>query len=277
VFPSVTSGTTNHSAGWVPVYAMGPNSGHVTGHLDNTSIPGIAITTAPEPAATVRKTFRLGENGYGGTRDAQLRADAPATPGGAASTLVVDLDDNTATGNQPAQAVIRFDDIIGALGIPAGSEIRSAKLTVHTGNVTNDDTSGTLAAHRLLVGFDDATTTWDNAGRVAGNGFSLNDAASALDDDYLATPESLFPAPTLNTLASFDVTASLIAWMADASSNHGWLLLSDSTNGWRWDSSESAGRFRPVLEVTYVPEPSACLVVAMVAGAALARRQRPRH
>jgi hypothetical protein len=131
-----------------------------------------------------------------------------------------------------------------------------------------------LSAHRLLVAFDDATTTWDNAGHVTGNGFSLNDAGTALDDDYLAAPESLFPAPTLNSLVSFDVTATMIAWMSDAGANNGWLLLSDSTNGWRFDSSESAGGLRPMLEITYVPEPSACVVALLAAGALLVRSRR---
>jgi alkaline phosphatase len=280
VLPGVTSGATEHTAAWVPVYAIGPNAGHATSNLDNTNVFNLVTTSAAAPAPAVRKTFRQGDNGYAAAHDTHVRADTPNSPFGSTATLVVDQDDNGATGNQPVQAVIRFDSLIGAAaGIPAGSQIRSAKLTLHTGNVANDDTSGTIAAHRLLVSFDDATTTWNNAGHVANNGFSLNDAATAGDDDYLATPESLFPAPSLNSLVSFDVTATMIAWMNDPSANYGWLLVSDSTNGWRWDSSDATGGFRPMLEVSYVavPEPSACGFAVTIAAASLLRRRRGRR
>lgn len=275
VLPGVTSGSTGHTAAWVPVYAMGPSAGHASGILDNTSLFNLATTTAAAPVPAQRKTFRQGESGYASAHDTHVRADTPTSAFGTTATLVVDQDDNTATGNQPVQAVIRFDDLIAPVGIPAGSQIRSAKLTLHTGNVTNDDTTGTIAANRLLVPFDDATTTWNNAGHVANNGFGLNDGSTASDDDYLAAPESLFPAPSLNSLVSFDVTATMIAWMNDPSANYGWLITSDSTNGWRWDSSEAAGGFRPMLEVSYVPvpEPSAFGFAAVIGAAALLRRR----
>jgi MYXO-CTERM domain-containing protein len=278
VLPSVTSGSTAHTAAWVPVYAMGPNSAHASGILDNTSIVNLATTTAAAPAPAARKTFRAGDNGYAAAHDTHVRADAADTTFGSTATLVVDQDDNTATGNQPVQSVIRFDSLIGAAGIPAGAQIRSAKLTMHTGTASGDGTGATLEAHRLLVAFDDATTTWNNAGNLASNGFSLNNAGSA-DDDYLAAPESLFPEPANNSLVSFDVTATMIAWMDNPAANQGWLLLSNGTDGWRWDSSESAGGFRPMLEIAYtaVPEPSACGFASLIAAAAAALRRRRRQ
>jgi alkaline phosphatase len=277
VMPSVTSGSTGHTAAWVPVYAMGPNAGHATGILDNTSIVNLATTSAAAPAPAVRKTFRQGDNGYAAAHDTHVRADSGGSAFGSTATLVVDQDDNAATGNQPVQSVVRFDSLIGAAGIPDGAQIRSARLTMHTGTASNDGTGATLEAHRLIVGFDDATTTWNNAGNIANNGFSLNNAGTA-DDDYLAAPESLFPDPSNNSLVSFDVTATMIAWMDNPSANQGWLLLSSGTDGWRWDSTESTGGFRPLLEVTYVavPEPATCGFASLIAAAPLLRRRQRR-
>jgi hypothetical protein len=68
----------------------------------------------------------------------------------------------------------------------------------------------------------------------------------------------------------------MIALMNDPSSNLGWLIDSDSTNSWRWDSSEATGAFRPMLEVSYValPEPSGCGFAVVMVAASLFRRRR---
>jgi hypothetical protein len=135
--PGVTSGSTEHTAAWVPVYAMGPNSGHATGILDNTSLVNLATTSAAAPAPAVCKTFRQGDAGYASAHDTHVRSDTPNTAFGSTAILVVDQDDNGAPGNQPVQAVVRFDSLLGPAAIPAGSQIRSAKLTLHTGNVSD--------------------------------------------------------------------------------------------------------------------------------------------
>ena len=279
VWPSVTSGTTNHTASWLPLYAMGPNAGHVRGFLDNTDVPSIATATVPEPAAEARvtKVFRQGLSGYSGAHDTQVRLDSPGTSYGSAATLTVDNDDDpggVVSPAAPSQVVVRFDDLFGEGAVPVDATIRTARLVIHTGTVSNDGSNGTVEVHRLRVGFDE-TTTWNSAGLVADNGFGLNGAGDA-DDDYFAAAESLFPGPRPNTLVSFDVTETLQAWLADQESNFGWILLSNSTDGWRWDSSEAAAAlFRPTLEVTYIPEPASAAAV-LVGGAWIMRRTRRR-
>lgn len=272
VLPTVVSGSNQHQATWVPVWAMGPNAGHVTGHIDNTDIPGIVLSGAPEPVLATRKTFQQGANGYTGAHDTHVRGSAANTAFGATPLLVVDGADAGA----PSQAVIRFDDLFGPLAIPAdGVEIRSARLALHTGNATDDQTNNTLAIHRLLVAFTEATT-WNTAGSPSNGGFSLNGAGTA-DDDYLAAAESTFVSPDMNALVTFDVTATLQAWLDDPASNFGWLILSNGTDGWRWDSSEGAvAALRPLLEVTYapVPEPSSLVLLAVVPALLTRRRRR---
>ena len=54
-------------------------------------------------------------------------------------------------------------------------------------------------------------------------------------------------------LSSFDVTASLQAWLADPESNQGWALLPISGSGWDFHSAQ--GATPPRLIVNYVPEP----------------------
>jgi alkaline phosphatase len=267
----VVSGSGSHQATWLPVWATGPNAGHVTGIIDNTDISGIVLSTAPEPVLATRKTFQQGVNGYTGAHDTHVRGNATdaALAFGATPTLVVDGSD----GGAPSQAVLRFDNLFGALAIPDGAEIRSARLTLHTGNAANDQTNDTLAIHRLLVAFTEATT-WNSAGNQLNNGFSLNGAGTG-DDDYLATAESTFVSPDMNALVMFDVTATLQAWLANPSNNFGWLIASSGTDGWRWDSSEGAiAALRPMLEVTFVPEPSSLALLALPAAALLRRRRR---
>ena len=282
VWPSVTSGSTRHNATWVPLYAMGPNAGHVRGFLDNTDVSRIATTITPEPAAEARvtATFRQGVDGYVGARDTQVRLDAPNTTYDADPRLTVDQDDDpggVVSGASPSQVVLRFDELFAAEGgaIPDDAVIRTARLVIHTGTTNNDGTNGTVAVHRLRVGFDQATT-WNTAGLVPGNGFSLNGAGDE-DDDYLAAAESFFPGPTPNSMVNFDVTETLQAWLDDPTSNHGWILLSNATDGWRWDSSEAASPIlRPVLEVSYIPEPY-CAAALVLVGALATRRVRQRQ
>lgn len=278
VMPSVTSGATGHTAAWLPLYALGPNAGHVNGFVDNTDIFRIATTPLPGPAPETRLTriFQQGVNAYAGAHDTQVRLDSPNAAYGSAVRLTVDQDDDpgaVVTAAAPSQVVVRFDDLFGDDTIPADAVIRTARLVIHTGTASNDGSNNTVTAHRLRVGFDESTT-WNTAGLVAGNGFSLNGAGEA-DDDYFAAAESLFPVPRPNALVSFDVTDTLQAWLADPSSNMGWILFASGTDGWRIDASEGADAlFRPMLEVTYVPEPAAAGLYLLAALATRRRRTR---
>lgn len=273
VLPTVTSGGTSHNATWSPLYASGPNAGHVFGKLDNTDIPRLATTASPAPEFTTQTIrFRKGEGSYNGTTDTAVRSDAPATANGGTTSLLSDV------GSPTAQIAIRFDGVFDNNAIPADASIALAKLSVYTDNLASGNgTNNQILLHRLLVPFDDSTT-WNTAGNVAGNGFSLNGAGTA-DDDYVATPEDIFPEPDRNAIATFDVTASLNAWLAAyrAGQTHslGWMLTTSSTDGWQISSSEAAAiTSRPMLEIVLIPEPATTL--SLLAALPLYRPRRIR-
>ncbi len=273
VLPTVVSGGTSHNATWVPLYASGPNASHVFGKVDNTDVSKIAMnSSAPQNKTLQTRTFRQGENSYTGATDTQVRLTTPTTTQGSAQVLIGNS--NVASTSQIA---LSFGNLFGPAGVPTGSEIVLAKLTIFTNNNSNSDgTNNNINLFRLLVPFDE-NTTWNTAGLVADNGFNLN-GAGTLDDDYLATPEDIFPAPDRNALATFDVTASITAWLAAYESGNqstfGWMLLNSATDSWQINSSEAGTlALRPMLEITYLPEPGAMLLIPM-AGLLLSTRKR---
>jgi len=253
--PGATWTTGNHTQSPVLVYARGPNAGYVAGYIDNTEIPSIMQAMAPPPLTETR-TFQEGANGYVGTHDTQLRADATSTVFGSTTPLVVDLDDNAAAGNQPSQVLVRFDDLFGSSEpqVSTGATIINAELLIHTGNAANDQSSTSSSLHRMLIDWDESST-WD----------SLTNGITANETEAVATAEgTLFPT-TRNVLLAFDVTATVQAW-ANGEANHGWALLPNGTDGWRFASAESAtAALRPMLSITFaVPEPSTLWIAVLL-------------
>ena len=215
-------------------------------------------------------SFRQGENGYTGTRDTYLNAAAPTTNYGEDATVWVDGDRDGATaGNQPSHALIRFDSIFDAGGIPDGATIDSAKLVLHTSSLTDSQSANTFALHRVLKGWQEPNATWDS---------QTDGISTDAVDSILAANDTVVPS-VLDGYVEFDVTESLFAWLAGAP-NNGWALVPTGGNGWRWDTSEAAALLdRPRLEVSYrVPEPSGVGMIAMAAlGVALRRRRGARQ
>jgi hypothetical protein len=181
-------------------------------------------------------------NGYAGVSDTHLRQDDPTASFGAVTPLVVDLDDNAAAGNQPVQALIKFDSLFGSgpNQIPAADSILSAKLVIPTTTTSGAETTGAVELHRMKIAWSEAST-WDGLG----GGVSADDIEAVADSEFNVIPK------VTGNAAIFDVTASLQAWLA-GTTNHGWVLTATSANGWRWNSSEfGTVGLRPYLEVTY--------------------------
>jgi alkaline phosphatase len=245
--PGATWTTTGHSQTPVPVYALGPNSGFVNAYLDNTDLPQIMTTSAIAPA-TSTVTFQQGDNGYAQAHDTQVRADAPDASFGASALLVVDTDDNAASGSQPSQALVRFDDLFGSGSqqVPAGATITSATLLVSTGSASNDNSPNLASLHPMLVDWSESSTWNDLAGGVSANG-----------TEAVAQADSALAPSTRGVLLAFDVTATVQGW-GNGAANHGWAILAGGSDGWRWNSAESTtSALRPMLSITYVvPEPS---------------------
>lgn len=254
--PSVTWSSTSHSSAPVPLYAWGMNASRFTRTIDNTEISQLATAAVRPPTATVR--FQEGAGGYSGVHDTFIRQDQPTTAFGSATTLVVDGDDNGASGSQPTQALVKFDSLFGSGPgqVPAGADIESARLLVMTGPTSGDGSANTVSAHRMLTDWDELVT-WDSLlGGISANGIE----AALLADDSIAPSHN-----NTAVYAIFDVTATVQLWADGLAANHGWALLPNGTDGWRFLSTDAANAvsLRPVLEVTYVvPEPGALAVLA---------------
>jgi hypothetical protein len=212
-------------------------------------------------------SFQQGVNGYSGTGDTYIDANSGAANYGNEDTVWVDGDRNGATsGNPDSHAMIRFNTIFGngPNQIPAGAQIESAELVLHTSDRTDAESPNTIALHRLLQNWTELGAVWDTF-----NGFETNGLEAILAANDTSVPNEQ------NAFASFDVTESLYA-LSMGATDMGWVLLPGGGNGWQFDSSEHANAlYRPQLNVTYrvVPEPASIGMLACAAMLMLARRR----
>ncbi len=216
-------------------------------------IQDIWTAEAGAPAA-VTKAFRQG-NGYSDGHDTWIESANPTTTHGTAATLVAD-------GSPASQGLVRFENLVGseANQIPLGAVIKFAKLTLVTGGNANDESAVAMQLHRMLVPWNESST-WS----LLNGGVSTNGVEAALVADGILTPTVTSEGIT------FDVTTTLQAYVNGAA-NDGWVVIPTGTNGWRFNSNEfGIGAGRPVLEVTYVPEP---VGVMLVLGLGLGIRRR---
>lgn len=200
----------------------------------------IAGLFAGDPAVNL-KTFQNGANSYSGAHDTQIRADAPTTTYGTTTPLIANLDSSAASGNQPVQTLIRFDNISGGGGdqIPGDATVLSAKLKLWTTN-----TGSSVSLHKMLVPWSE-TSTWTSLG----NGIVANDVQAASAADFSYAPK------TANEPFYFDVSDSVQSWL-DGQANNGWVLLSSGADDYQFNASEAATlAVRPELEVSYALYP----------------------
>jgi hypothetical protein len=219
---------------------------------------------------TKSMSFRQGVNGYSGTRDTYVDASNADTNFGTDATAWVDGDRVSGGAAQPAQSLIRFDSIFDPGNIPAGAQIESAQLVLHTNSAADSQTPNTISLYRLLGGWQEGVATWN----TKGDGLSLDG-----DEAILAANDGVTPS-VRDGFVTFDVTESIAAFAAGAPIN-GWVI--DDTNGndgWRWDTSEATDPLdRPQLNITYriVPEPTSLFGAATAVAVALLSRRRTRR
>ncbi len=197
---------------------------------------GLFVLFSPYANAAV-DTFQEGVSSYTGTQDTFLEQNTPDTPHDENLVKV----ENDAP--QVQHGLIRFDNIFGsgAGQIPFGSIINSATLTVEVDNVSAP--AAQIRLHRMLVSWSEADT-WNSMS----NGIQADDVeAMSTYDAQVADPASTGP-EVITGLA-----AALQYW-SDGNANHGWAMISNSTDGWDIDSSE-AGTVanRPLLTVDWTP------------------------
>ncbi|MFM9959227.1 MAG: DNRLRE domain-containing protein [Phycisphaerales bacterium] len=175
----------------------------------------------------------------------------------------------------PRRAVIEFD----VSSIPSNATIVSATMTL---NLTRAISDGNIqTAHRVLAGWGEGTSSSgpDEFANPGGSG-ELSTTGDAtwvhrfFSGTNWTTPGGDF-APTASASAVVDsftgpynwtgpgMAADVQGWIADASTNHGWLILGTEgagQNAKRYASRENTNpALRPVLTVTYTVPPPPCV------------------
>jgi hypothetical protein len=150
------------------------------------------------------------------------------------------------------RALLRFD----VSAIPPGSVVNSATLQMTVVMVPLSPVNSTFDIRRVLQSWTEGGVSW-NSRSGAGTPWQVPGATGA--GDSVSTPSSFVAVGSANfTAYTFPSTAALVAdvqgWVNDASSNFGWMLISENEV-----SPETARRFgaredslhAPVLTINY--------------------------
>ncbi len=219
------TGSADWGGDWDLEYALGVIETHVAFSTD-------VLPSWTGVLATV--TFQEGTGGYTGAQDTYLSEGQPTTSYAGASTITVDLDQS----GGETQGLIRFDNIFGSGPgqIPFGYTINSATLTLEA----VDGAFANIDLHRMLVNWNE-TDTWN----LMTNGLQSG-------TEYQASADGSVPSPlSTGTKVITGLEATVQAW-AYGATNHGWAFITNSTDGWDFNSSEfGTVALRPVLTVDY--------------------------
>lgn len=218
--------------------------------------------------------------------DATLYQDAA---GGFASGAGTAMFAGTNSGSSIRRSAIRFD-IAGA--VPAGATITGVTLRLH--NSASNVGTQTVSLHRMLESWTEGPSAPTGAG---GSGVpSMPGDVTWLHRTFpgllWSTPGGVFEGSASAAtmvggigLWTWESTPSLAAdvqsWLDAPGGNFGWMVVGQegvASSARRFATREETDpNIRPVLTVTYVPEPAAGLLVAAGAAAGGRRRRRTAH
>jgi hypothetical protein len=203
VVPGHSYSTTGHSGADVRFFATGVGASRLTGTLDNTQLfplfAGYQVARCGDSSACVA-----------GTRHHVVRAATPNSVVASGTILTADLND----GGFEVQSLLAFSELSDLL--PMGCTLRAAHLVLP---VSNGSTAG-IRLHRMLDDWN-ASSTWSSFG---GNGVQANGSEASVTADAQS-------AATAIGVLTFDVTAAVTEWSNNPSSNHGWVLLANGSDG----------------------------------------------
>jgi len=227
----------------------------------------IALASIAQAAPFVT-SFQQGDgNAYTGTADTYLRDDTVGgntsdNNYGTAGVIYMNTPDASPAGDT-GHGLLRFDNIFGS----GPGQIRAWATTITSATITVriENPGDPVDAFRMLQAWDENTSTWDSMV----NGIQTNDSEAASASTDQVTTNST------NGFRTFDVTTDLQAYL-DGTTNNGWALIMISDSPANFYSSEDAtpGN-RPLLSVTYVPEPASALLLG--AGVALLAMRHARQ
>lgn len=178
-------------------------------------------------------TFRQGVNGYSGTSDTHLNANQPNTALGNNTVVLVDQN------NPISHGLVRFDNLFGSGPgqVPLNATITSATLTFVTSNVGDP-----IYGFRLLVPWDEATSTWN----------TMVNGVSIVDGELNEAPDFTLDGNAVGQVDNLDVTATVQGWLAGTFPNYGWAMTNSVGDGWQFPSSENANvAQRPTLTIVF--------------------------
>jgi hypothetical protein len=236
---SLTLLQSDGSVAATPIYVRfnrateGTSGGDITHASAGATTQNIAVSGEASTAPTT-VTFRQGDDGYSGTVDTFIMEDEPGAAHGTLESVEWDArDPQSSTPPREKLALIRFDGIFGAGQIPPGATIQSATLTYYVYN-----TGDSANVNQVVIDWSEDVTY---------NGFGGDPGVQT--DEYGASVGS---AGGATGAQSIDVTASLVAWAGDPSSNQGWIFWPTGEDGVDFRSSEyGIIDQRPLLTVEY--------------------------
>ena len=209
------------------------------------------IAGASLPAAPIVSTvtFQHGVSGYTDVLDRKIGPTAGNEVSGSAvntdaTSYFLDGGATTLNDSGATQGLLRFDNIVGGAGVPAGAKVISATVDLVTGNTSNAQTGGAYNLYRLSTAFTD-TSSW--ATTFGGDGLA-GDVGEILGSfDGIATA---------GNPASARADTAVQKWV-DGAPNLGFGIRSDrNTDGWSPHTTGSATvAKRPKLTVNYTTDP----------------------
>jgi hypothetical protein len=226
--------------------------------IGSTLVVALAFAAPLVAAPIVTVDFQQGAAGYTDTFDRKISPDGTADANGADVNTDIDGPDANTTidnffidggssalnDNGARHGLLRFSNIVGGSGIPAGAKIIRARIDALTNLAPDAQTGDALNVYRLTTAFD-GSSTW--AAPFGGNG-TIGDVGEILgsfdDMDVAGNPTSA------------RVDRAVQAWV-DGAPNLGFAIRSDrGTNAWSPHTTGSGTvANRPKLTVEYTTDP----------------------
>jgi hypothetical protein len=180
---------------------------------------------------------------YAGTIDTTLKQVAPTTNYGSETTLYADGDDGSGV---DLATLIQW----GVSGIPAGSVVQSASITLRISN----STANTYNVYGLVRPWSESQATWQNA--TTSTAWATAGAMAASDRG--AVVGTITGSTGTRTVALNGAGISLVQSWVDGGTNAGISIASaTNTDGLDVRSSEyTTASYRPKLTITYLPPDS---------------------
>lgn len=202
------------------------------------------------------RDFQQEVDGYTGTFDTTLFSNPTLAKDNFSSNTTIEVDQQDGTPAGPVQGLLRFNDMFGSglNQVPEGSRIYGGVLTLNV--VDGADAATRIRFFRMLQNWNPLVSSWfdplgtGNPTPSVTGGITPDDVEASAVADFEINPASRFGTVSVNVPASV-----LQAW-ASGAPNFGWSIVSQSSNGWDFDSSEAfLASSRPKLSVIYT-EPS---------------------